>query len=94
MSASHKAATIPAESPTVESHPTVERTIRASVQVALPFLIHEEADGGYSVEVPALPGCITEGETLEEALANVREAAEGWLEAKHDIETKGFPGGR
>lgn len=31
-------------------------------------------DGGYAVEVPALPGCVTQGETLEEAIANAREA--------------------
>lgn len=31
-------------------------------------------DGGYSVSVPALPGCYSQGDTLEEALANVREA--------------------
>jgi predicted RNase H-like HicB family nuclease len=31
-------------------------------------------DGGYTVEVPALPGCVTQGETMEEAIANAREA--------------------
>jgi predicted RNase H-like HicB family nuclease len=39
-----------------------------------------EEDGGYTVTVPALPGCITEGDTLEEALKNVREAIIGYLE--------------
>jgi predicted RNase H-like HicB family nuclease len=34
--------------------------------------------------VPALPGCYTQGETEAEALANAREAAEGWLEAAND----------
>lgn len=37
--------------------------------------------GGYTVTVPALPGCITEGDNLEEALANVQEAIKGYLEA-------------
>ena len=32
------------------------------------------AEGGYTVTVPALPGCITEGDTLDEAIANAREA--------------------
>jgi antitoxin HicB len=32
------------------------------------------AEGGYTVTVPALPGCITEGDTVEDALTNVREA--------------------
>ena len=44
------------------------------------FLVAEE-EGGFSAAVPALPGCFSEGETLEEAVANVREAALGMLEA-------------
>ena len=36
--------------------------------------------GGYSVVIPALPGCISQGETFEEALKNIREAAELYLE--------------
>lgn len=46
----------------------------------LKVLIRPEAVGGYSASVPALPGCHSQGETLEEALANIREAAELWLE--------------
>lgn len=37
-------------------------------------LIPDAEDGGYTVIVPTLPGCISEGDTVEEALANVREA--------------------
>ena len=37
-------------------------------------------DGGCSVHVPALPGCHTQGETLEEAIADAREAITGYLE--------------
>ena len=37
-------------------------------------LIHEAEEGGYWAEVPALPGCFSEGETMEEMLANIREA--------------------
>ena len=46
----------------------------------LKVVIHSAEEGGFWAEVPALPGCVSEGETLEETLANVREAAEGWLE--------------
>lgn len=42
-------------------------------------IIHEEEGGGYWAEVPALPGCATQGETMEELLANLREAIEGHL---------------
>ena len=46
----------------------------------LKVLLRPESVGGYSVSVPALPGCYSQGETREEALENIREAAELWLE--------------
>ena len=42
-------------------------------------------EGGYVVHVPALPGCHTEGETIEEAEANAKEAIERYLLAMKDI---------
>ncbi len=38
------------------------------------ILIPDRESGGYVVEVPSLPGCYSQGETVEEALANIREA--------------------
>jgi predicted RNase H-like HicB family nuclease len=43
------------------------------------ILIPDET-GGYTVEVPSLPGCISEGDTLDEALANIKEAIELYIE--------------
>ncbi len=43
-------------------------------------VIHPAEEGGYWAEVPALPGCITEGDTMESVLANLKDAIEGWLE--------------
>ena len=43
-------------------------------------IIHPAEEGGYWAEVPALPGCITEGDTMEEVMANLRDAIEGWLD--------------
>ncbi|MGE3978960.1 MAG: type II toxin-antitoxin system HicB family antitoxin [Nitrospira sp.] len=41
----------------------------------------EQDEAGYFVaEVPALPGCLSQGKTHDEAIANVKEAIEGWLE--------------
>ena len=45
------------------------------------MIIHKAEEGGYWVEVPALPGCFSQGETVEEALKNVREAIEAHLQA-------------
>lgn len=42
--------------------------------------LHKEAEGGYTVSVPALPGCITYGEDLDEAIAMAREAIELYIE--------------
>lgn len=41
-------------------------------------------EGGYTVHVPALPGCISEGDSREAALANIREAIELYLEPEKD----------
>jgi predicted RNase H-like HicB family nuclease len=50
----------------------------------LKVLIHTADEGGYWAEIPALPGCVSQGETFDETLTNIREAAEGWLEVKGD----------
>ena len=42
-------------------------------------VVHEAEEGGYWAEVPALPGCASQGETMDELLKNVREAIEGCL---------------
>ena len=49
----------------------------------LRVVIRREPDGRYSVALPAFPGCFSVGDSLEEARANIREAAEGWLDANN-----------
>ncbi|MGQ9533442.1 MAG: type II toxin-antitoxin system HicB family antitoxin [Desulfotomaculales bacterium] len=44
-------------------------------------IIHSAEEGGYWAEVPALPGCYSQGESIEETICNVREAIEAHLEA-------------
>ena len=44
-------------------------------------VVHEAEEGGFWAEVPALPGCATQGETMDELMANIREAIEGCLSA-------------
>jgi predicted RNase H-like HicB family nuclease len=45
----------------------------------LQVVIHEAEEGGYWAEVPAIPGCATQGDTFEELLQNLYEAVEGSL---------------
>ena len=46
----------------------------------LKVILEPSEEGGYTAIVPALPGCLSEGETEEEALKNIREAIELYLE--------------
>ena len=50
----------------------------------LKVVLEPSEDGGYTAYVPSLPGCISEGETSEEAMANIREAVELYLEPVDD----------
>ena len=45
----------------------------------LKVVVHEAEEGGYWAEVPAIPGCATQGETFDELLSNIYEAVEGCL---------------
>ncbi len=45
----------------------------------LKVIVHEAEEGGYWAEVPAIPGCATQGETFEALLSNLYEAVEGCL---------------
>jgi predicted RNase H-like HicB family nuclease len=47
--------------------------------VNIKAIIHEDEAGGYWAEIPALPGCVSQGETMEELVVNLREAIEGYL---------------
>jgi predicted RNase H-like HicB family nuclease len=59
--------------------------VAVDVPVILTAIVRPEPEaGGYSASIPALPGCHTQGETLDEVRANLREAAEGWLAVAHD----------
>ena len=45
----------------------------------LKTIIHDDEDGGYWAEVPSIPGCATQGDTMEELIQNLYEAIEGCL---------------
>ena len=52
-------------------------------------VVHEAEEGGFWVEVPALPGCFSQGESVEEALGNVREAIAVYLEVRAEDDREG-----
>ncbi len=54
----------------------------------LKAIIHKGDEGGFWAEVPALPGCVTQGDTMEELQTNLREAIEGWLSVDAEQEAK------
>lgn len=51
-------------------------------------LFVEEVDGGYSVSVPSLPGCFSQGDSFEEAVKNIQEAIELYLEGENGASFK------
>ena len=57
----------------------------------LKVILEPQPEGGFTVYVPALPGCVSEGESREEALENIKKAVALYLEAGPD-ETIGFEG--
>lgn len=52
------------------------------------ILIPDLEDGGYTVEVPSLPSCISQGDTVDEALENIKDAIQGYIES---LEADGLP---
>lgn len=51
-------------------------------------IIHSAAEGGYWAEVPELVGCITEGDTMEEVMANLKDAIALWLDVANNHKVK------
>jgi predicted RNase H-like HicB family nuclease len=54
------------------------------MKMKLKVVLEPSDDGGFTVYVPSLPGCISEGDTKEQALANIKEAIELYLEPVDD----------
>jgi predicted RNase H-like HicB family nuclease len=61
-----------------------EKDLAYYLNLKYPVQVHEQEESGYFVSVPDLPGCMTQGETLEEAMDNIGEAKELWLEEAYE----------
>jgi predicted RNase H-like HicB family nuclease len=53
----------------------------------LHVIVEQDEKGYFVAEVPALPGCLSQGRTRKEAIANIKEAIEGWLEVMESKKT-------
>ena len=62
----------------------LESQARAEGCSKIKVVIHEPEESGFWAEVPAIPGCATQGESMEELLANVREEIEACLSVEVD----------
>ena len=49
-----------------------------------PITLYSEDEGGYVAEIKDLPGCLTQGDTLEETINNINEARELWIETAYE----------
>ena len=58
--------------------------LRGDLGMRLKVILEPSEEGGYTVYVPSLPGCISEGETKEDAIKNIKEAIELYLEPVED----------
>jgi len=58
------------------SHSSAEHEV---LTVKLKVVVHEAEEGGFWAEVPAIPGCATQGDSFEDLLQNLYEAVEGCL---------------
>jgi antitoxin HicB len=54
-------------------------TLEDYLKLHYPITVYPEDEGGYTVEIKELPGCITQGETLEEALEMIEDAKTAWI---------------
>lgn len=70
---------------------TQSQPLEYYLSLKYPMSVYPEEEGGYTVMIPDLEGCITQGETLEEAMKNIHEARELWLETVYYSGKKDIP---
>jgi predicted RNase H-like HicB family nuclease len=67
-----------------EHNVELDKSLNKNHAMKIKAIIHSAEEGGYWAEVPALPGCITEGDTMEELMSNLQDAIQGWLEVANE----------
>ncbi|WP_254174856.1 type II toxin-antitoxin system HicB family antitoxin [Planktothrix pseudagardhii] len=64
---------------------TQSKSLEYYLNLPYPITLYPEPDGGYVGEIKDLPGCMTQGETLEEVMANLQDAKHLWLETAYEF---------
>ena len=63
---------------------TQTKSLEYYLQLKYPITLYPEVEGGYVAKIADLPGCLTQGETLEETIDNINEARELWIETVYE----------
>lgn len=63
--------------------PATRKPLAYYLNLRYPITLVQETEGGYTAMIPDLPGCVSVGETVEEAMAMVEDARRGWLEVAY-----------
>lgn len=74
-----------------QSKEAYKHSLEDCLSFKYPISIYPEEAGGYTAIIPDLPGCMTQGETLEEVVANIEEARELWIETVYKSGKKEIP---
>lgn len=68
----------------VVRQPANRRPVEYYLELRYPVLVHEDPEGGYVAEIPDLPGCMTQAETLPELFDLIEDARRVWIEATYE----------
>jgi antitoxin HicB len=67
-----------------QNNPINQHPLDYYLNLPYAMTLYPDAEGGYVAEIKDLPGCLTQGETLTETIANINEARELWLETAYE----------
>lgn len=68
----------------MQTKQTSRKALEHYLNLRYPITIYPEAEGGYVAMIKDLPGCITQGETPDEIMANIEEARQLWIETVYE----------
>ncbi|MDF5728533.1 MAG: type II toxin-antitoxin system HicB family antitoxin [Rhizonema sp. PD38] len=67
-----------------KNKPIEKLSLEHYLNLQYPVTLYPDSEGGYVAQIKDLPGCLTQGETLEETIANLKEARELWIETAYE----------